>query len=214
LQDRGIAQGSVLGPLVCNVILSNCLTNFFDDPFFNKSIMTVNMKGNRRCVDFNRFLVCYADDVSFRVASYGEAEYCISKISSLISVFGLKLNFEKTSIYDLSSAKQTKFDYLGYTFMVTTSDNFYSGGLVNSAQKVIRSRKHLNKRVLLNYITNSNFKELKTRLKATIFELKNKDLDTVIKKVNAIIKGVSGYYNFADNSNRLDFLYHFVDRCF
>lgn len=66
----------------------------------------------------------------------------------------------------------------------------------------------------MNYITDSNFKDLKNKLKLAIFELKNKDLYTVIKHVNYILMTISLYYNFSDNVKRLDFLDHFVDRCF
>jgi len=46
---KGVSQGSVIGPLICNFVLSNILNNFFfNDSQFPKQLKLNNMKGNLR----------------------------------------------------------------------------------------------------------------------------------------------------------------------
>jgi RNA-directed DNA polymerase len=45
---NGVSQGSIIGPLICNFVLSNILNNFFNDKQFPKLIKSINMKGNFR----------------------------------------------------------------------------------------------------------------------------------------------------------------------
>ena len=46
---KGVCQGSIIGPLICNFVLSNILNNFFNDKQqFPNAIKTTNMKGNSR----------------------------------------------------------------------------------------------------------------------------------------------------------------------
>lgn len=71
-----------------------------------------------------------------------------------------------------------------------------------------------NKGVLFNYISDSNFKKIKRNLKHEISRLRNDSLIVVLNRVNSILRSVAGYYSFADNFNRLNYLKHFVDRCF
>jgi len=67
---------------------------------------------------------------------------------------------------------------------------------------------------LLLYVTDKNFKEIKQKLKLTIGRLKNRELCSVMKEVNAILRGVAGYYSFATNARRLDSLDHFVHKVY
>jgi hypothetical protein len=195
----------VLGPLIFNVILSYCLSNFFVDPFFLK-----NQLGTRRYVDSNKFLICYSNDIVFKVTSYIEANFCINKLQTILSKFGVTLDLNKIKSYDLSISQVVRFDYLGYTFLINPNNQIIRSGLPKNYQELYNTNNH----VFLKYISNSNFKKIKTTLKLAIFELKNKDLYSVIKNVNVILTNISIYYKFYGNAKRLNFLDNFVDRCF
>lgn len=87
--------------------------------------------------------------------------------------------------------------------------------------KLISKHKRLNRLqtkkypyVLLLYITDSNFKKIKSNLKSEIRKLKHSNPIPVIKKTNSILRGIAAYYSFGINSARLDYLNHYVDRIF
>jgi hypothetical protein len=71
-----------------------------------------------------------------------------------------------------------------------------------------------NKGFLLIYINNSIFKKIKQKIKNEIFYLKNRNLFFIIKKVNNILKIFLNYYKFTNNNSRLNYLRHFIDRCY
>lgn len=80
-----------------------------------------------------RFLICYGDEVVFRLTSPDEAQYCIHKFKRLLKKFGLWLNIDNTRSYDLSISNVIRFDYLGYTFLINSGKNLYCDGLGNTS---------------------------------------------------------------------------------
>jgi len=86
--------------------------------------------------------------------------------------------------------------------------------LINKLQRYFRGIDKNYQTVVLNYVSDENFRSIKNLLKECIRQLKNKPLITVMKEVNSILRGFAGYYNFAANGIRLSYLRSFVDRCF
>jgi hypothetical protein len=83
-----------------------------------------------------------------------------------------------------------------------------------SKKKSFFIKKHKNQRFLLQYINNFVFKKIKQKIKNEIYQLKTKNLFFVIKKVNHILKIFLNYYTFTNNNTRLNYLKHFIDRCY
>jgi hypothetical protein len=98
----------VIGPLICNFVLSKILTNFFNDQQFPKNPKLINMKGNLRNIEVTRFIIGYADDLILRVIDMQEANYSLKKLEKILKYVGLNINKDKSCIYNL--LEKSKFD--------------------------------------------------------------------------------------------------------
>lgn len=94
---------------------------------------------------------------------------------------------------------------------------FFSAKLLSGNNTFLRRKNNnvgVNPYVLLNYISDLNFKKIKSSLKETIRKLKSEHLLPILKQVNSKLKTYAAYYNFADNSRRMSYLKYYIDRCF
>lgn len=99
---KGIPQGSVLGPIICNFVLNNLFNNIFSDRLkFPMTSDLINLKGNQRGISVTRYILGYADDIIFKVINITEAEILKEEIQKRLGTAGLKLSENKTKIYDL-----------------------------------------------------------------------------------------------------------------
>lgn len=208
----GVPQGSILGPIICNFTLAYLTNDFFADPFFPKNPVLKNLKGKIRPIQVSRFIIGYADDLMIKVINQDEADYALKKLIGKLSEANLEINIEKTHSYDLSI--KTKFDWLGYTFLALPKESLRYSKLINRGERFTRGVNKKYQTVLLLYITNTNFTSIKKGLKEEIKKLKHTHLFPVLRKVNSMLRGISGYYGFAVMGHRLDYLKHFVDRVF
>lgn len=207
---KGVCQGSVIGPLICNYVLSNILSKFFNDKQFPKSIKTTNMKGNLRWLDVTRFIIGYAEDIMIKVISEQEANYVITKLEKILKPVGLNIN--KLWIFNL--LLHSKFNWLGYTFLIIPKQEIRYSSLIGRAERYQRLKHRNNQGGLLLYISDSNYKNIKIKIKNLIRSIKHKPMLPILQEVNSILRGIAGYYAFACNSKRLDYLNNYVDRCF
>lgn len=208
---RGGAQGSTIGPAVWNFVSSQLTASFFEDKnFINPRL--VNRRGKRRKIEVTRFLIGYAEHFILKVCNRHEAEYVQHKLKACFSKAGLSINTEKTVLLDLS--QKSRFEWLGYTYLVVPKREVRSTHLISTGQRFLRQKKGVNQSLLINYITDRNFSKIKTELKAVVKKLKHLPLDPVVFEINAVLRGVALFYSFGNNSARLDYLRHYVDRLF
>ena len=210
--NKGVSQGSIIGPLICNFVLSNILTNFFNDIKFPKAVRCTNMKGNTRTMDVTRFIVGFSDDIILKVISEEEANYAKLKLNNILQQVGLNLNLKKSSVHNLLF--KTKFDWLGYTFLTIPKQDIRYTSLISRAERYQRLKNKKNQGGLLIYISDYNYKNIKVKIKNLIKSIKHKPLLPVLQEVNMILRGFASYFAFACNMKRLDYLQHFIDRCF
>lgn len=209
---KGVCQGSIIGPLICNYVLSNILINFFNDKQFPNAIKVTNMKGNLRWLDVTRFIIGYCDDLMIKVVSQQEANYVMAKLDHILKPVGLNININKSFIFNL--LLRTKFDWLGYTFLIIPKQEIRYSTLISRAERYQRLKNRRNQSGLLLYIADYNYKNIKIKIKNLIRSIKHKPMLPVLQEVNSILRGIASYFSFACNSKRLDYLSHFIDRCF
>lgn len=208
----GVPQGPILGPIICNFVLSNLTKEFFNDTNFPKNAAVTNMKGKTRNLEVTRFMIGFADDLMIKVISEEEATYAIEKLSGSLAKADLQINRIKTRVHNLML--KSRFEWLGYTYVVVPKGDLYYSKLIGKGQRPKISKRRINQSVLLNYITDDNYRSIKLRIKQKIKSVKHRNLFPVLKDVNSILRGVSGYYSFGNNSARLHYLAHYTDRAF
>ena len=215
--EAGVAQGSILGPIICNFVLSNLTKDFFCDVNFPTLKTVTNMKGKTINLEVTRFMIGYADDLMMKVISKEEAAYAIKKLGCSLARAGLQINQDKTRVYNLMF--KSRFEWLGYTYVVVPKRGCVRGPsdhppLIGKGQRSTRGKDRVNQSVLLYYITDDNYRSIKFKIKQKIRSVKHGNIFPVLKAVNHILRGVSDYYSFGNNSARLDYLSHYVDRAF
>lgn len=130
-RDRGVAQGSVIGPILANLFLHYVFDKWMD--IYHKHI------------PFER----YADDTICHCRSLEEARSLQSDIINRFEACGLKLNTEKTRIVCCKDYKRQRegtpisFDFLGYTFQprrVRRKDGSLFTGFLPAISRKSKSR--------------------------------------------------------------------------
>jgi RNA-directed DNA polymerase len=133
-RNQGVAQGSVIGPILANLFLHYVFDKWMD----------INHPG----VPFER----YADDTICHCRSLEEAQNLQTCVKERLEQCGLKLNEEKTRIvyckdsYRRGDYQCVSFDFLGYTFRprkaMSKRGNAFTGflpGISLKAKNRIRS---------------------------------------------------------------------------
>jgi len=105
LTQSGIPQGSILGPIVCNFVLSSILKGLFSNQY-PKHPKVTNLRGNTRGLQVTRYILGYADDLMIKVINVEEAMMAKKDVQNLLATVGLKINEGKTKIYDMRTKQK------------------------------------------------------------------------------------------------------------
>lgn len=154
--------------MVCNFVLNYVTRDFFQDKKFPKNPVLMNMKGKMTPIEVRRFMVGYADDIMIKVINDQEAVYAIQKMKNILIKVGLELNLQKTGVYNL--LEKCRFEWLGYTYVVVPKNDLRYTNLISKGQRFTRGKNHVNQSILINYITDSNFKKTKEKIRNKIRE--------------------------------------------
>lgn len=157
-------------------------------------------------------MLSHTHSIIIKVISQDEANYALKKLTNKLSKTGLKISSDKIHSYDLSM--KTKFDWLGYTFVILPKKSLRYTKLVSHEKNFIHGINQKHPSVLLLYITDSIFTFIKKKLKKEIKRLKHRRLYSVLQKVNSVLTNIADYYGFATMGHRLRYLRHFVDKIF
>jgi len=103
--EKGIPQGSIIGPSVANVILSKT---------FPKRVFKTVGK-DRKYVWVENY--SYADDILIIGNRFTEFKFYIDEFKLSLSKVGLSINYNKTKIYHKIESK-VNFYFLGFEFIV------------------------------------------------------------------------------------------------
>lgn len=195
--NKGVAQGSVIGPMVCNVIIMNALygdnTQKTENLFHSMPVTTGTMtRANKYGVQRNvyRHIITYADDITITTTNARELEYILEKAKTCMENAGLRISSEKTKVITLGDEKKIKFDYLGFTFLYVPKRLIKKGGHL-TRNDVITERKFSVKGdgTILVYPSRKNFANIKQKTIKIIRKLTKTDILTVLNEINPILRG-------------------------
>ncbi|MBF0443434.1 MAG: group II intron reverse transcriptase/maturase [Oligoflexales bacterium] len=173
--DKGAAQGSIMSPALANIYLHHCLDEWFSKNYSKQGIM-----------------VRYADDAIFLFELKHEAEEFLNKLEERLTLFGLKLNKEKSGIINMGKKNGNIVSFLGFTL--------YWGRAFKSTRsqlKVKTAKPTLFKKIgeFQNWI-----KKVRSQLPITrIWEI-----------TAAKLRGHYNYYGVIHNRAKLNHYYHSV----
>jgi group II intron reverse transcriptase/maturase len=196
---KGIMQGSILGPILCNCLLHKLDKYLYSLSEGNEKYSSIIKTGrrhykNKSYEDFrkqygNCFSIRYvrfADDFLIGCPYKEDAEIILELVKNYLKdELGLILNENKTKITTLSKFGTTSIDFIGY--------------------KVKTTNGHIR-------ISPSNFKRtckvIKKKIRRSIFKLKS-NKNTNIHELNSIL---SGYINTYDICSNLEPLISFINK--
>lgn len=178
-QITGIPQGSVISPLICNVIInelvykkipnSSKLELFKDLPATGRFITRNNVKNVQR--NIYRKVIAYADDLTITTTNKDELEIIYRKLVEQLREANLKISDSK-SMFIRHDKNKEKFDYLGFTFLYVSVDKIRPGGIITRADDVTdRKNTSTNLGTYLVYPNSKGFSEIKNKCKEAIRKL-------------------------------------------
>ena len=239
-QERGIAQGSIIGPLICNVVLMNLLhgsnrpaqPEIFSSLPQTKSVMVDGVQrvgvahppvccGSRSVeasstISVHRHIIYYADDIVITTTNSTELITLKSIASRRLRDAGLELSEQNTKMFDFNNLLgKLSFDYMGFKLMYVPKSKIRCGGIIRRKAD-ITSRKNVSDSpgTFLVYTSDKRFEAIKEKCKAVINKLLHSDVLSVINEINPIIRSHAQYFAWSNSYSRLKTLEGLLFRAF
>lgn len=210
--NRGIVQGFVIGPLICNVIITKAL--FGTVTKSSKSLLFKNFNATKSMYDeftgkkfqrnIDRNVIVYVDDIVIATTNSDEISEIFALVSNLFQKFGLEISKEKSKIINYSEGERIKFKYLGFYFLYVSTKHMYKGGILTQYGDITeRKFSKTQNGTYLIYPSSEKFNDIKRKCKSCINLLLKTSLVEVLNKINPIIRGFANYYAWSNSYNRL-----------
>jgi len=201
--SKGIYQGSIIGPLICNVIIKASL--YSEDVNSQLCIFSglsnnfdVIINNRKVCRKIHRHLIDYVDDLAVTTTFKGEIFQIYFNIKNQLLLFGLELSSAKTSFisfYSEDTYKKKSFNYLGFTFLFVPIIKIKKGGILTRNDDITaRKFKKDEEGSFLTYPSNKKFKNIKDSLINIIEKLKRLSMVEVLNEINPVIRGFVNYF--------------------
>ena len=209
--NRGIVPGSVIGPMICNVIITKALFEtvnnsaklaLFKDFKATKSLnKTTGGKSQR---NIYRNIIVYADDIVITTTNSEEIGDILNAVSNSLLKFGLNISKKKSQVIDYSDGKLIKFKYLGFYFVCIPTKHIKRGGILSRYDDITnRKFSKTQNGTYLVYPSSEKFRNIKSKCKSLIRLLLKGSLIEVLNKINPVIRGFGNYYAWSNSYNRL-----------
>ena len=184
---RGVLQGSVLGPSIANLLLSNA---------FPKNFLKEMIK-NRKKVWADIF--SYADDIILVANNQAIFYRHLTSLQKNLKKIGLSLNEKKTKSFACIKSK-IKFQFLGFEFLVMPRDQLKRSPLFSN-MKNFHSMKEGSKGFgIILRPSPEKIKDIKQRLKMVIKRIYQQPRKVIYKsfqQINSVLLGWGSYYYFS-----------------
>lgn len=202
--QRGVPQGSILGPLIANFMLSQS---------FPKDILVQKGTGkNRKWLWVNLF--SYADDLLI----ISNNRSCFTEFMDLLEKnlndIGLYFNSIKTK-YIINISRKVSFNFLGFEFIIMPRKFLKYGPLLSHRNNLSKLQQSKNGFGIILRPKISKFVSIKKKVKSAVLLIhhtpKNK-LYKVFRLINSIVLGWAAYFSFSQGciyAKRLDQLVFF-----
>ena len=210
--NQGIVQGSVIAPLICNVILTKALFKtvgnsaklaLFKDFKSTSSIQNITT-GKKSQRNIYRNIIVYAYNIVITTTNRDETCDILTAVSNSLLKFGLNISQKKSQVIDYSDSKPIKFRYLSLYFVYVPTEHIKKGGILTRYDDITNRKfsKTLNGTYLV-YPSSEKFRDFKSKCKSLIKLLLKASLVEVLNKINFIILGFAIYYTWSNGYNRL-----------
>lgn len=208
----GIVPGSVIGPMICNVIITKAL--FKKTKNSSKLNLLKTFKATNSIIDktsgkksqrnIYRHIIAYADNIVITTTNAIEIDDIVNIVTNSLEKFGLKISKEKSHIVRYTENKLIKFKYLGFTFHYVPTKHIKKGGIL-TRQDNICSRKHSKTQngTYLVYPCPKKFQDIKKKNKSLTKILLKGSVVEVLNKINPVMRGFANYYIWSNSYNRL-----------
>lgn len=213
--DWDIVQSSIIGPLICNVIVNKALfktvinssrlaifKNFKATQYIYHKLTCKNPQWN-----IFKHIVVYANDIVITTTNFNEMGVIFAAVSKLFLKFGLKIVKEKSQIINYLKNKFIKLKYLGFYFVYVSTKHIKKGGILTCYDNVAKKKfSKTQNSIYLVYPSIEKLQKIKCKCKFLIKLLSKVDLVQVISKLNSIIRSLGNYYIWSNSCNRLKIL--------
>ena len=214
----GVTQGSIIGPLICNVVLMRLLhgekINNKRPKTFDSLKQTKTINGKQR--NIYRHLIYYADDLAITTNNPDELKMLLDKIQKDLDPASLKLNPEKSSLIDLghSSFKKIEFDYLGFHFLYVPTKKLRKGGIITRNDDITTRKNSANHGTFLVYVSNKNLAKIKEKCAKIIKKVTRISVLEALNLINPVLRGHAQYFAWSNSYNRLKTLEGLIYKAF
>jgi len=184
--NRGVPQGSILGPSVANLLLFNAFPkNIFKEKGENRKKVWVE-------------IFSYSDDIVLIANDFLIFHVQLVKLRKNFKKIGLFFNNNKTKFFG-NIKNKIKFQFLGFEFIVVPREQLKKSPLFSN-MKNLHSRKEGSKGFAIILRPNSQkVKDIKKRLKVAIRRILHQPRNQIYKsfqQINSILLGWGSYYYF------------------
>jgi hypothetical protein len=183
----GIAQGSLIGPLLCNLALTGLKEAAYDG--LPKKCLRIS---STKTLSVNNYWVAFGDDIVL-IFNVGDAPSILENVKLFLKKLGLELAKEKTMSFTFRDGP-FNFIFLGFKLNFVPVDDLKQGTLLTRGDSLSTKRSNKQLGSVLVSISPGTLKRHKRKLKSLIRGSYNLSVPQLTDLLNPIIVGFTNYF--------------------